>query len=316
MEKRLMIIVPCYNEEEVLPITIPKMLSTVNDLISKGLIAENSRCVFVNDGSKDETWNIIRTAVNADKHVVGIDLSGNTGHQNALVAGLEYAKNICDITVSIDADLQDDISAIEEMILKYNAGNDVVFGVRSNRKKDSLFKRATAQGFYRVMSYMGVNIVYNHADYRLLSKRALCALLEYKEQNLFLRGIAAKIGFNSDVVYYARAERAAGESKYPFKKMISFAWDGITSFSIKPINFLMSFGLAVTVLAAAAFVYTFISALRGNEIRDYVLLMISVWFIGGVQMLSTGLVGQYAGKAYMESKRRPKYHIKEILGNE
>ena len=315
MKHKLLIVVPCYNEEEVLPSTIPCLREVVASMVEKQLISADSGIVFIDDGSLDKTWEILKDA--AEKPgVTGIHLAGNVGHQNALMAGLEYAKDHCDLCVSIDADLQDDVAAIEEMVQKYLDGADIVFGVRNDRTSDTTFKRVTAQGFYKFMHALGVNTVYNHADFRLMSRAALEALSEYRESHLFLRGIIADMGFQTDVVYYARKERMAGKSKYPLKKMLSFAWNGITSFSAKPISVLMFFGLFVSFCAVAAFVYSLISRFMGNVISGWTSLMISVWFLGGIQVFSIGLIGQYIGKTYMESKHRPRYHIKEIVSKD
>ncbi len=312
----LYMVIPCYNEEEVLPITIPQFVTMLESLKRENLVNSQSKLVFVNDGSKDKTWEIIKNASLANSCVVGINLAGNVGHQNALVAGMDYAKEHCDMCVSIDADLQDDIHAVKNMVEKYHSGADVVFGVRSDRTSDTFFKRFTAQSFYKLMNTMGVKSIYNHADYRLMSKRSLEALLQYRESNLFLRGIVAQLGFTTDVVYYARKERLAGESKYPLKKMLSFAWNGITSFTIKPISILMAVGCLITVCSLIAFVYSLISYFMGTVIPGWTSLIISIWFLGGVQLFSIGMIGQYIGKTYMESKQRPRYHIKEITSNE
>lgn len=313
MKNTLYIVVPCYNEEEVLPITIPQFVKITNDLIEESMISSDSKIVFVNDGSKDATWKIIKEAASANPCVTGINLAGNVGHQNALMAGLEYAKEHCDMCISIDADLQDDVSTIKTMVEKYRDGADIVFGVRSDRTSDTFFKRFTAQSFYKLMSAMGVKSIYNHADYRLMSRQSLEALSEYNETNLFLRGIVAQMGFNTDVVYYSRKERMAGESKYPLKKMLSFAWNGITSFSIKPITVLMTLGCVIIACSVIAFIYSLLSYMMGNVIPGWTSLIISIWFIGGVQLFAIGMIGQYIGKTYMESKQRPRYYIKEII---
>ena len=315
MEHKLLIVVPCYNEEEVLPSTIPCLMEVVRSMVEKQMISDKSGIVFVDDGSRDKTWEILKNA--AEKPgVTAIHLAGNVGHQNALMAGLEYAKDHCDVSISIDADLQDDVAAIEEMVQKYLDGADIVFGVRNDRTSDTAFKRITAQGFYKFMNVLGVNTVYNHADFRLMNRAALEALSTYRESNLFLRGIIADMGFRTDIVTYARKERMAGESKYPLKKMLSFAWNGITSFSAKPISALMFFGFFVSLCAVAAFVYSLISRFMGNVISGWTSLIISVWFLGGIQVFSIGLIGQYIGKTYMESKHRPRYHIKEIASKD
>ena len=313
---RLVIVVPCYNEEEVLPYTIPSLVSVISDLISKNKIDKSSGILFVNDGSRDKTWEIISSAYEESEYVWGLNLSANSGHQNALLAGIDTVTELCDMTVSIDADLQDDISVIEEMVDKYIAGADIVYGVRGDRKQDKFFKRFTAQSFYKLMSALGVKTVYNHADFRLMSKRAMKALSEYKERNLFLRGIVPTLGYNSDCVYYSRKKRMAGESKYPLKKMLSFAWDGITSFSIRPITLISVLGLLIVVCSVIAFIYTLISYFVGYSSPGWASLMISIWFLGGVQLFSLGIVGQYVGKTYMESKERPRYFIEEFLSHD
>lgn len=314
--KRLMIVVPCFNEEEVFPTSSKELIAVVENLIKKEKISGDSGILFINDGSRDRTWELISEAYKESKYVYGLNLAGNVGHQNALLAGLNTVKDICDISVSIDADLQDDVGVIEEMIDKYYAGADIVYGVRSERKTDTFFKRFTAQSFYKFMSAMGVNSVYNHADFRLMSARAMQALSLYKERNLFLRGIVPKIGYKTDCVYYARKERLAGESKYPLKKMLSFAFDGITSFSIKPITMVTVLGAAIIACSVIAFVYTLISYFLGHTVPGWSSLMISIWFLGGVQLLSVGIVGQYVGKTYIESKERPRYNIEEFLNHD
>ena len=311
--KRLMIVVPCFNEEEAFPTAVKELTEVIESLIQKEKISPDSGILFVNDGSRDRTWELISKAFKASKYVYGLNLAGNVGHQNALLAGLNTVKDICDISISIDADLQDDVNVIEEMIDKYYEGADIVYGVRSERKTDSFFKRFTAQSFYKFMSAMEVKSVYNHADFRLMSARSMQALSLYKERNLFLRGIVPKIGYKTDCVYYARKPRTAGESKYPFKKMLSFALDGITSFSIKPIKPVAASGAIITVCSIIAFIYTLISYFLGHTVPGWSSLMISIWFLGGVQLLSVGIVGQYVGKTYIESKERPRYNIEEFL---
>ena len=313
--KRLMIVVPCFNEEEVFPTSSKELIAVVENLIKKEKISGDSGILFVNDGSRDRTWELISEAYKESKYVYGLNLASNVGHQNALLAGLNTVKDICDISVSIDADLQDDVGVIEEMIDKYYAGADIVYGVRSERKTDSFFKRFTAQSFYKFMSAMGVKSVYNHADFRLMSARAMQALSLYKERNLFLRGIVPKLGYKTDCVYYARKERMAGESKYPLKKMLYFAFDGITSFSIKPITMVTVLGAAIIACSIIAFIYTLISYFLGHTVPGWSSLMISIWFLGGVQLLSVGIVGQYVGKTYIESKERPRYNIEEFLNH-
>ncbi|MCI9446574.1 MAG: glycosyltransferase family 2 protein [Lachnospiraceae bacterium] len=312
----LMIVVPCYNEEEILPDTVSQLTGVIKRLIDKDKINKKSGILLVNDGSRDHTWEIIAGAHSRNKFIYGLNLAGNVGHQNALLAGLNMLKDSCDMAISIDADLQDDVDVIEQMVDKYIEGADVVYGVRSDRTEDSFFKRFTAQSFYRVMSGLGVKTVYNHADFRLMSSRALKALSLYKEQNLFLRGIVPTIGYNSDCVYYSRKKRMAGESKYPLKKMVSFAWDGITSFSIRPITMISMLGLLIVFCSAISFIYILLSYFLGHAEPGWSSLMISIWFLGGVQLFSIGVVGQYIGKTYMESKERPRYIIEEFLNHE
>ena len=314
--QRLMVVVPCYNEEEILPYSMEKLTGLVRELIAKKKIASNSGVLFVNDGSKDRTWEMIQKEYEQNPYVYGLGLAGNVGHQNALFAGLQTAVEICDVSISIDADLQDDIGVIEEMIDEYLAGADIVYGVRSERKTDTFFKRFTAQSFYRVMEQMGVKTVYNHADFRLMSARAMKQLGQYKERNLFLRGMVPLIGYKTATVTYARKERLAGESKYPLKKMLSFAWDGITSFSIKPISMIMAFGGFIVACSVLAFIYTLVSYFMGHVSPGWSSLMISIWFLGGVQLLFIGVVGQYVGKTYIESKERPRYNVEEFLNHE
>ena len=314
--QRLMIVVPCYNEEEILPYSIKKLTEVIKDLIKKSKIASNSGILFVNDGSRDKTWEIIQKEYKNNPYVYGLGLAGNVGHQNALFAGLQTAAEICDFSISIDADLQDDIEVIEQMVDEYLAGADIVYGVRSERKTDTFFKRFTAQSFYRIMEMMGVKTVYNHADFRLMSARAMKQLGQYKERNLFLRGMVPLIGYKTATVTYARKERLAGESKYPLKKMLSFAWDGITSFSIKPISMIMAFGGVIVVCSVIAFIYTLVSYFMGHVSPGWSSLMISIWFLGGVQLLFIGVVGQYVGKTYIESKERPRYNVEEFLNHE
>ncbi len=312
---RLAIVVPCYNEEEVLKIASKALRDVLDDLIKKEKIAQDSFILFVNDGSKDRTWELIEEEHAAyPVQVKGVKLAGNVGHQFALTAGLITAKDMSDVTVSIDADLQDDVNVIEEMIDKYHAGNDIVYGVRSDRGTDTFFKRATAQGFYKVMNAMGVKTVYNHADFRLMSKRAVEQFSQYTETNLYLRGMMPLIGYQTDSVYYVRKERVAGESKYPLKKMLSLAFNGITSFSIKPISLITSLGVIIILGCIAAAIYALISYFTGNVVPGWTSLILSIWFIGGVQLLAIGLVGQYIGKIYVEVKHRPRYNIEKVLG--
>lgn len=314
--QRLIIVVPCYNEEEILPYSIEKLTGVIKNLIEKSKIASNSGILFVNDGSRDGTWEIIQNEYAKNPYVYGLGLAGNVGHQNALFAGLQTAAEICDFSISIDADLQDDIEVIEQMVDKYLSGADIVYGVRSERKTDTFFKRFTAQSFYRIMEMMGVKTVYNHADFRLMSARAMKQLGQYKERNLFLRGMVPLIGYKTATVTYARKERLAGESKYPLKKMLSFAWDGITSFSIKPISMIMTFGGVIVACSVIAFIYTLVSYFMGHVSPGWSSLMISIWFLGGVQLLFIGVVGQYVGKTYIESKERPRYNVEKFLNHE
>ena len=307
----LAIVVPCYNEEEAFPFTVKNLTEVLGNLIRLEKVNKNSYLLFVDDGSKDKTWQLIEAEADRNSLVRGLKLSGNVGHQNALLAGLLTANEDSDITVSIDADLQDDISAIEKMVDAYHGGADIVYGVRSDRKSDSMFKRTTAQGFYKLMSTMGVKTVYNHADFRLMSHRAIEALAQYKERNLFLRGIVPLIGFKTEAVYYERSKRVAGQSKYPLKKMLKFAFDGITSFSIKPITLITTVGIAIIICSIAALIYTLISYFTGNTEPGWASLIISIWFLGGVQLAAIGLVGQYVGKIYVESKERPRYNIEK-----
>jgi len=314
---KLAIVVPCYNEEEVLKIASAALREVLDDLVQKEKIAEDSFILFVNDGSKDRTWELIEEEHAAyPVQVCGLKLAGNVGHQFALTAGLITAKDMSDVTISIDADLQDDVAVIEEMIDKFHAGNDIVYGVRKERKTDTFFKRTTAQGFYKLMELMGVKTVYNHADFRLMSKRAVEQFSQYKETNLFLRGMMPLIGYQTDKVYYDRKERVAGESKYPLKKMLALAFDGISSFSIKPISMILGLGLVIIFFCILAAVYALISYFTGSVVQGWTSLILSIWFLGGVQLLAIGLVGQYIGKIYMEVKQRPRYNIEKILSGE
>lgn len=311
---KLSLVVPCYNEEEVLEDTTKQLCKLFDQLFEKGKIDEDSYILFVNDGSKDRTWNLISKFNEQEKWVAGLNLAGNVGHQNALYAGLMSSYKNVDATISIDADLQDDINVIENMIDEFNKGNDIVYGVRNDRTSDSFFKRFTAQSFYKLMTVMGVKSVYNHADFRLMSARAVEQLGHYKERNLFLRGMVPLIGYKTSCVYYARKERMAGESKYPLKKMLNFAFDGITSFSIKPITMVSWVGFIVVFISICAMIYTFIGHFVGNTtVSGWSSLMISIWFLGGVQLLSIGVIGQYIGKTYVEVKERPRYNIDILL---
>lgn len=311
--KTLYVVIPCYNEEEVLNETTKRLKEKLTKLIEKKVITKDSKVMYVNDGSKDKTWDLIKEINSKEKLFTGITLSRNRGHQNALVAGLLTAKEYADVVISMDADLQDDINAIDEMLEKYNNGCEIVYGVRSSRKKDTFFKKVTAEGFYKFMKLMGVDIVFNHADYRLTSKKVLDQFENYKEVNLFLRGIFPLIGYKTDVVYYERAERFAGESKYPLKKMLNFAWDGITSFSVKPLRFICSLGFIILLVSFIIMCYSIIQKVIGNTVDGWTFIVISIWFIGGLQMLSIGIVGEYIGKIYNETKARPRYIVSENL---
>ena len=309
----LYMVIPCYNEEEVLPETTKRLEKKLGDLIKKKVISEKSKVMYVNDGSKDKTWELIKNINKDNPMFTGICLSRNRGHQNALVAGLLTAKEYADVVISMDADLQDDINAIDEMLEKYYDGCDIVYGVRSARKTDTFFKRVTAEGFYKFMQMMGVDVVYNHADYRLTSKKVLNNFQDYKEVNLFLRGIFPLIGYKSDKVYYERAERFAGESKYPLKKMLNFAWDGITSFSVKPLRLICMLGFVILFISIIIMIYSLVRKLTGNTIDGWTFLNISIWFIGGLQMISLGIIGEYVGKMYNETKARPRFIVAENL---
>ncbi|MGI6745269.1 MAG: putative glycosyltransferase YkoT [Firmicutes bacterium ADurb.Bin300] len=312
-ENILYIIVPCYNEQQVLPETSRLLLEKIKSLIWAGRISEKSRVVFVNDGSNDLTWQIIKKLHTASKYLCGIKLSKNFGHQNAVLAGLLAVKDKADMVISMDADLQDDINAVDAMVEKYHEGCEIVYAVRKGRKNDSFFKRFSAEVFYKVMKHLGANTIFNHADYRLMSKRAVEALAEFDEVNLFLRGIVPMLGFKSDFVYYERKERFAGESKYPLKKMIAFAFEGITSFSIRPIRMITLMGTLVFLASIAMLVYVLVSFFSGNAVAGWPSIVISVWGTGGLTLLSIGIVGEYIGKIYLESKKRPRFIIEEIL---
>lgn len=311
--KILYVVVPCYNEQEVLAETSKRLREKFRTLIGSGKIDEKSRIVFVNDGSKDNTWKIIEELHRQDNLFSGINLSRNRGHQNALLAGLMTVKDCADVAISMDADLQDDINAMDEMLDKYYGGCDVVYGVRSKRATDTFFKRFTAESFYKMMNAMGANTVYNHADYRLMSKRALEGLAEFKEVNLFLRGMVPMIGYPSDVVYYERSERFAGESKYPLKKMISFAIEGITSLSTKPIKMITNLGVFIFLFSFVILIYSMIRHFSGDTVAGWTTIIVSVWAIGGLILLSLGIIGEYIGKIYLESKERPRYIVEQFL---
>jgi polyisoprenyl-phosphate glycosyltransferase len=313
MDKILYLVIPCYNEEEVLSETSTRLLDKINTMINNEDISKESKILFINDGSKDKTWDIIEGLYNKNSIFSGVNLSRNKGHQNALLAGLMVAKEHADMVISLDADLQDDINVIDEFVKEYYSGSDIVYGVRSSRKTDTFFKRTTALGYYKVMNRLGVDLIYNHADYRLMSKRAIEGLSEFKEVNLFLRGIVPLIGYKYSIVEYERHERFAGESKYPLKKMLAFAWDGITSFSIKPIRIITSLGFSIFILSLIALVYSLVVKFMGKTQAGWTSLTISIWMIGGIQLLSLGVIGEYIGKIYNETKSRPRYIIKEIL---
>ena len=314
--ERLFCVIPCYNEQEVLPETANRLRAKFSELISKGKISDDSRIVFVNDGSKDDTWKIISDLHSQDIIFQGINLSKNMGHQNALLAGLMTAKDLCDMAISLDADLQDDINAIDEMVDKYLDGADVVYGVRSKRATDTFFKRFTAESFYKIMNGLGANTVYNHADYRLMSRRALLGLAEFGEVNLFLRGIVPMVGYKSDIVYYERSERFAGESKYPLRKMLSFAVEGITSLSTKPIKMITGLGIFIFFVSIAVLIYSLVRYFTGHTIPGWTTTVLSVWAIGGLMMISLGVIGEYVGKIYLETKNRPRFIIESYLADD
>ena len=307
----LYIVIPCYNEEAVLPVTSGTFLEKITQLAAAGKISDESRVLFVNDGSKDDTWNIITKLAASDAHYEGVCLSRNRGHQNALLAGLMTAKEHADVAISIDCDGQDDINAMDAMLDEYLAGVDVVYGVRSKRKTDTWFKRTTAEGFYRVMRVLGADVVFNHADYRLMSRRALEGLAEFGEVNLFLRGLVPLVGYRCSSVYYERAERLAGESHYPLKKMLAFAFDGITSLSTKPLRLITMAGILVSAISFLAIIGTIITKLFGYTVTGWTSMICAVYFLGGVQLLGIGVIGEYIGKIYSETKRRPRFIISE-----
>lgn len=311
--KILYVVIPCYNEEEVLEETTKRLNEKLTKLIDKKIIDKKSRVMYVNDGSKDKTWEVIKKISEKEELFTGICLSRNKGHQNALVAGLLTAKNYAEVIISMDADLQDDINAIDEMLTKYYEGSEIVYGVRSSRKKDTFFKKVTAEGFYKFMSMMGVDVVFNHADYRLTSKKVLDNFENFKEVNLFLRGIFPLIGYKSSIVYYERNERFAGESKYPLKKMLNFAWDGITSFSVKPIRLVLTLGILIFTLSLLVILYCLIVKLIGQTVAGWTFIACSLWLLGGIQMISLGIIGEYIGKIYNETKQRPRFIISENL---
>ena len=314
MKSILYLVIPCYNEQEELPETSKQLLEKMTNLIKKEKISEESKIMFVNDGSKDKTWEIIEKLHAENNIFQGVCLSRNKGHQNALLAGLMTAKEYCDAAISLDADLQDDIDAIDGMVDKFNNENcDIVYGVRSSRETDTFFKKFTAEGYYKVMKMLGADIVFNHADYRLMSKRALYNLEDFKEVNMFLRGIVPMIGYKSDKVYYSRKERFAGESKYPLKKMLAFAWEGITSLSTKPIRMITTLGVVVMIIAVIILIYSLVRFFMGATISGWTSTMVSIWFLGGLNLFAVGMIGEYIGKVYLETKERPKYIIEKYL---
>ncbi len=310
---KLYLAIPCYNEEEVLPTTAETLKQKFTELMTKGRITRDSKIVFIDDGSKDKTWELIKELYEKDKIFSGIKLSCNRGHQNALLCGLMTLKDHADAVISIDADLQDDINAFDEMLKKFEDGCDIVYGVRSKRETDTFFKRFTAESFYKILNSMGAKVVFNHADYRLMSKRALEYLSEYKETNIFLRGLVPLIGFKSAVVEYERSERLAGESKYPLKKMFALAWEGITSLSIQPIRLVTGTGIIVFALSLLMLAYFLFRYFTGATVAGWASLAVSIWAIGGLQLLAIGIVGEYIGKIYLETKKRPRFIVDEFL---
>ena len=311
MTPRLIIVIPCYNEQEVLPITAPQFLAKIKELSAAGMITEDSRIMFVDDGSKDRTWEIISKLSEQDEHYIGIAQSRNRGHQNAVLAGLMEAKDMCDITISIDCDGQDDINAMNGMVAAYHEGCEIVYGVRSKRDTDTFFKRFTAESFYKLLNSMGAEVVFNHADYRLISSRALQELAKFKEVNIFLRGMVPLVGFKSTSVYYERSERAAGKSHYPLKKMLALAFDGITSLSIKPIKLIIGMGVGVAFISFIGIIWAIVEAFLGKTVLGWASTTCIICFLSGVQLISIGVIGEYIGKIYMEVKHRPRYIISE-----
>ena len=309
----LAIVVPCYNEQEVLPQTNKLLRELLDNMMRDGLVGNGSYILYVNDGSRDNTWTLIEGYSRDDAHVRGLKLAGNVGHQNALMAGLETAREDADVTVSIDADLQDDINAIPEMVKKYNEGCDIVYGVRRKRSTDTFFKRTTAQMFYKFMTSMGVKSVYNHADFRLMSKRAVNALCQYEERNLFLRGLVPLLGYKTDSVYYDRLERQAGESKYPLSKMLSFAIDGVTSFSVKPLRLIFYLGALFLLISLGILVYVIVALCQGRGVQGWASLMLSIWFVGGCMLICLSVIAAYIGRIYTEEKHRPRFNIEKYL---
>ena len=314
MENRILyIVVPCYNEEKVLHETCSRLTSLIERMAAEKLVSWESRVMFVDDGSKDTTWDIIQQLFVSNHYITGVKLAGNVGHQNALMAGLTTAKEHADIIVSIDADLQDDVEVIPQMVREYNNGCDIVYGVRKKRETDTFFKRTTAQGFYKLMKWLGVKTIYNHADYRLMSKRAVEKLAEFRERNLFLRGMVPLIGYKSSCVYYDRAERFAGESKYPLGKMINFAIDGISSFSIRPLRMLVYMGIFFILISLGILCWVLVRYMTDKVVQGWSSLILSVWFIGGCILIGMGIMGEYIGKVYVEVKDRPRYNIETVL---
>lgn len=316
MKPTLYMIIPCYNEETVLPVTAPEFLAQLEKMILEGLISAESRIMFVNDGSKDKTWEIINRLSKENVHFTGISQSRNRGHQNAVLAGLMEAREKCDITISIDCDGQDDITASENMVKEYLSGSEVVYGVRESRKKDTFFKRFTAESFYKFMNCMGAEVVFNHADYRLISSKVLKELAGFKETNLFLRGLVPLVGFKSSCVYYTREERKAGESHYPLGKMLGLALDGITSLSVKPLRMISALGVIISIISFIAVIWAVVSALIGNAVSGWASTMSVVCFVGGIQLVCLGVIGEYIGKIYTEVKARPRYIISERTDGE
>jgi glycosyltransferase involved in cell wall biosynthesis len=312
----LYIVVPCFNEQEALPQTHERLAQLVDEMLGQGLIADKSKLLYVDDGSRDDTWEIINQFVSESDRVAGVKLACNSGHQNALMAGLAAAVEHCDITVSIDADLQDDISVIPQMVERYQDGCDIVFGVRRERKTDTWFKRTTANMFYGMMKKLGVSTIENHADFRLMSRRAVLALLDYKERNLFIRGIVAKLGYKTDCVYYDRSARIAGESKYPLRKMMNFAIDGITSFSVRPVRLVFTVGVIFLVIALIMLIYVLCAYFMGRAVSGWPSLILSIWLVGAFILIGLGIIGEYVGKIYTEVKNRPRYNVDTTIGLE
>lgn len=313
MLKRICYVIPCYNEEDVIEETVKRVLKQLSELTEDSQISKESKILLVDDGSGDNTWKIIKNTADNDKRVCALKLSRNFGHQNALLAGLMWASKFCDGAISMDADLQDDINAARLMLDEYKKGNNIVFGVRSTRKKDKLFKRISAELFYKIMRFMGVNVIFNHADYRLMDKKAIEALAEYPERNLFLRGMVADLGFKSSVVYYERGERYAGKSKYPLRKMLSFAGDGITSFTIKPLKLASLLAVLSLLVSVVMLCYCIVQKIKGETVPGWSSLGASIWAVGGLELFMVGIIGEYIGKIYFETKKRPRYIVDETI---